>query len=148
MLRFYVEYISADIRFDIQGPILIQYKGHLSEGYGFLVRKIRRPQDQLMVKISLQAGCHIYVAVLWRQNGRDCVSNHQPHDCLLNRLFRHRLMKSSKLRITGLCAGNSPVIGEFPAQTANNAGNVSISWRHHDHASWINAKLSRVTNEN
>ena len=25
-------------------------------------------------------------------NGRDDVSNHQPHDYLLNRLFRHRLL--------------------------------------------------------
>ena len=27
----------------------------------------------------------------------------------------------SKLRVTGLCAGNSPVTGEFPAQIASNA---------------------------
>ena len=38
----------------------------------------------------------------------------------------------SKLRVTGLCAGNSPVTGEFPAQMASNAENVSIWWRHHD----------------
>ena len=41
----------------------------------------------------------------WRQNGCDSVSNHQPHDCFLNRLFRHRSTKTSKLRVTGLCAG-------------------------------------------
>ena len=29
-------------------------------------------------------------------------------DCLLNRLFRCRSKKTSKLRVTGLCAGNSP----------------------------------------
>ena len=28
-------------------------------------------------------------------------------------------------------AGNSPVTGEFPAQMASNAENVSIWWRHH-----------------
>ena len=33
---------------------------------------------------------------------------------------------------TGLCAGNSPVTGEFPAQMSSNAGNVSIWWRHHE----------------
>ena len=44
----------------------------------------------------------------WRHNRRDCVSNHQPYDCLLNRLFRHRSKKTSKLCVTGLCAGNSP----------------------------------------
>ena len=67
----------------------------------------------------------------WRNNGRDSVSNHQPLHCLLNGLFRHRSKKTSKLRFTGLCVGNSPVTGEFPAQMASNAENVSIWWRHH-----------------
>ena len=67
----------------------------------------------------------------WRHNGRDSASNHQPHDCLLNRLFRRRSKKTSKLRVTALCAGNSPGIGEFPAQMASNAENVSIWCRHH-----------------
>ena len=64
-------------------------------------------------------------------NGHDGVSNHQPHDCLLNRLFRRRSKKTPKLRVTGLCAGNSPGTDEFPAQMASNAENVSIWWRHH-----------------
>ena len=34
--------------------------------------------------------------------------NHQPRGCLLNRLFRRRWKKTSKLRATGLCVGNSP----------------------------------------
>ena len=67
----------------------------------------------------------------WRHNGRDSVSNHQPHDCLLNRLFRRRSKKTSKIRVTGLCEGNSPGTGEFPAQMASNAENGSIWWRHH-----------------
>ena len=67
----------------------------------------------------------------WRNNSNDGVSNHQPHHCLLNRLFRRRSKKTSKLRVTGLCRGNSPVTGEFPAQMASNAENVSIWWRHH-----------------
>ena len=59
------------------------------------------------------------------------VSNHQPHGCLFNCLFRHRSKNTSKLRITGLCAGNLPVTGEFPAQRTSYAENVSIWW-HHD----------------
>ena len=74
---------------------------------------------------------HCINSLRWRQNGRDSVSNHQPHDCLLNRLFRSRSKKTSKLRVTGLCAGNSPGTGEFPAQMASYAENVSIWWRHH-----------------
>ena len=70
--------------------------------------------------------------LLWRHNVRDGVSNHQPHDCLLNRSFRRRSKKTSKLRVTGLSAGNSPVTGKFPAQMASYAENVSIWWRHHD----------------
>ena len=57
-------------------------------------------------------------------NGCGGVSNHQPHDCLRSRLIRHRSKKTSKLRVTGLCAGNSPVTGEFPAQRASNAENI------------------------
>ena len=71
------------------------------------------------------------VSLQWRHDGHDSVSNHQPHDCLLNRLFRRGSKKTSKLRITDLCAGNSPGTGEFPAQMASNAENVSIWWRHH-----------------
>ena len=62
----------------------------------------------------------------WRRNERDGVSKHQPHDCLLNLLFRRRSKKTSKLRVTSLCEGNSPVNGEFPAQRASKAENVSI----------------------
>ena len=69
----------------------------------------------------------------WRHNEHDGISNHQPHDCLLNRLFRHKSKKTSKLRVTGLCAGNSPVTGEFPAQRASNAENVSIWWCYNNH---------------
>ena len=40
-------------------------------------------------------------SLLWRQNERDGVSNHQSYDCLLNRLFIRRSKKLSKLRATG-----------------------------------------------
>ena len=70
----------------------------------------------------------IGLTLRWRHNGRDSVSNHQPHDCLLKR----RSQKTSKLRVTGLCSGNSSGTGEFPAQMASNAENVSIWWRHHE----------------
>ena len=66
----------------------------------------------------------------WRHNERHGVSNHQRLDCLL--CFRCRLKKTSKFRVTGYCAGNSPVTVEFPAQRASNAENVSIWWRNHD----------------
>ena len=83
----------------------------------------------------------------WRHNGNDGVSNHQPHGCLLNRLFGRRSKKTSKLRVTGLCAGNSPGTGEFPAQMASNAENVSIWWRHHEECLWWTSRTFSILTE-
>ena len=69
------------------------------------------------------------ISLQWRHNGYDSISNHQPHDCLLNRLFRRKSKKTSKLSVTGLCAGNSPGTGECPM--ASYVENISIWWRHH-----------------
>ena len=73
----------------------------------------------------------VIMSLLWGHTGCDSVSTHQPHECLINRSFRRRSKEPSKLRVTGLCVGNSPVTGEFPAQMASKAENVSIWWRHH-----------------
>ena len=50
----------------------------------------------------------VSVPLRWRLNGSHGVSNHQHHGCLLNRLFRRKSKKTPTLRVTGLCAGNSP----------------------------------------
>ena len=89
----------------------------------------------------------IFKPLHWRHNGHDSVSNHQPYDCLLNCLFRRRSKIISKLRVTGLCVGNSPVTGEFPAQMASNAENVSIWWRHHD-CYWLAVSCAEAMLEN
>ena len=60
--------------------------------------------------------CKINSSLQWRYNERNGISNHQPHDCLLNRLLRRRSKKTPKLCVTGLCEENSPVTGEFPSQ--------------------------------
>ena len=48
-----------------------------------------------------------------------------------------------KLRVTDLCAENSPVTGEIPEQTASNTENVSIWWRRHDtcpiYSQWLHS---------
>ena len=66
------------------------------------------------------------LSLQWRHNGREGVSNHKPRHCLFKLLFRRRSKKTPKLRVTGLCVGNSPGTGEFPAQMASNAENVSF----------------------
>ena len=80
--------------------------------------------------VSLAIGKENAYPLQWRHNGLNGVSNHQPHHSFLSRLFGPRSKKTSKLRVPGLCAGKSPGTGEFPAQMASNAGNVSI-WRCH-----------------
>ena len=70
-----------------------------------------------------------YLPLEWRHNGRNGVSNLHPNHCLLDRLFWRRSKKTTKLRVTGLCAGKSPVTGELSAQMASDAENVSIWWR-------------------
>ena len=73
---------------------------------------------------------------LQRRHGEpNDISHHQRLDCLLNRLFRRRSTKTSKLPVTGLCAGNSTVTGEFPAQRTSNAeifsfDDVIMQWWH------------------
>ena len=94
----------------------------------------------LLLLFGTESGLNYWYPLPWRHNGHDNVSYHQPHHCLLNRLCGCRSKETSKLSVTGLCVGNSPVTGEFPAQMASNAENVSIWWRHHDrplHNSWL-----------
>ena len=80
------------------------------------------------------------MSLQWRHNEHDGISNHQPYDCLLSRLFRHGPKKISKLHVTGLCEGYSPVTSEFPTQRASNVENVSIWWCHHILTSFIGTK--------
>ena len=76
----------------------------------------------------------------WRHNGCDGASNHQPNDCLLNRLFMRRSNKTPKLHATGLCEKNSRVTGGLPAQRTSNKENVSIWWRHHVKSLYTNGR--------
>ena len=120
---------------------VILYLGFLTSYKAFIKSNlISRLSTNVLLTLKLAAYvCSIWVgnaldskiSLHWRHNGHDSVSNHQPYDCLLNRLFRRRSKEISKLRVTGLCARNSSRTGEFPAQIASKADNVSIWWRHH-----------------
>ena len=102
----------------------------------------------MAVKSMYTVWCEsIVITVLSHRNGNihhrhHCdvimgVPNHQPNDCLLDHLFGGRSKKTLNIRFTGLCVGNSPVTGEFPAQMASNVENVSIWWRHHGKHSYL-----------
>ena len=58
-----------------------------------------------------------------------CVSNHQPHDCLLNHFIQAQIKENIKaLRHWPLWG---EFTGEFPTQRASNAENAFIWWCHH-----------------
>ena len=65
-----------------------------------------------------------------RHNGSDRVSNHQPHYCLLNRLFGRRSKKHHSSASLAFVRGihRSPVNSPHKGQWL---GDVSIWWRHH-----------------
>ena len=65
-------------------------------------------QGVLPVMPTSSLECLTPFSLYWRHNDHDGVSNHQPHGCVLDRLFRRRSKKTSNLCVTGLCMGNSP----------------------------------------
>ena len=93
------------------------------------------PLCRISPKMDFNA-CHGTIMVKgplqWSHNGHDSVSNPHPRNYLLNLLFRRRSKKTSTLRVTGICAGNSPRTCGFPTQMGSHVENVSIWWRHHD----------------
>ena len=93
-------------------------------------------QAHLVRRLLLAEGI-LKWALQWRHNERDDVSNSRRLDCFLNCLFRRRIKKTSKLRVTGLWEGNSPVTGEFPAERTSNAENFSIWWYHYGDTNFI-----------
>ena len=52
---------------------------------------------------------NIFSKLQWRHKELDGVGNHRRLYCLLNRLFRLKSKKTSKLRLTGLCEGTPSV---------------------------------------
>ena len=70
-----------------------------------LKEKPRKITTILLITYPGSFFLHENYPLRWRHNGRDGVSNHQPHDCLLNSLFGRRSKKTWKFRVTGLCAG-------------------------------------------
>ena len=69
-------------------------------------------------------------ALQWRHNGCDGVSYHWRLHCLLNCWFRLRSKKRQSSASLAFVRGKPLMTGEFPAQKASNAENVSIWWRH------------------
>ena len=77
-------------------------------GHGWSLTSTGKVTNRYLLQANLDTSFLIPYPLHWRHNDHDSVSNHQPHGCLLNLLFRRRSKKTSKLRVTGLYVGNSP----------------------------------------
>ena len=104
-----VQYFCWDVLYKLN-IMPVNTLGHLT---GSLF-EIRAGVINHICMVLLDVSVQLFPTLRCRQNGRDSVSNHQPHDCLIT-----QIKKTSKLRVTGLCGGNSPGTGEFPAQMAS-----------------------------
>ena len=82
-----------------RSPVNSPHKGQWR--WALMFSKSEVPQNSTLVQAR-------NFSLHWRHNNHNGVSDHQSHGCLLNRLFRRRSKKVSKLRVTGLCVGNSP----------------------------------------
>ena len=101
----------------LSGKLFI-YLHFISFLYSIMALKssLMEDKDLFILYISWQLMTR---SLQWRHNGRNGISNHQPRDCLLS-IYSGTDKKTSKLRVTGLCSGNTPVTSEFPAQIACN----------------------------
>ena len=102
------------------------FKGDIYDATHIIVPKVPSVLLRCYCVFPTDSLIHYNDVIMSVSNG---VSNQRP--CLLNRLFKVQIKKTSKLRVTGLCEGNPAVTGDFPAQGANNAQNISIWWRHY-----------------
>ena len=120
-VRYFSHSNSCVINIRISYYILLQWKKTKWSNNTVLQKyslKLTIIANAFLEYIVIQIWCWAWH---WRHNESNGVSNHRRLDCLPNRLFRRRSKKTSKLRIPGLCTGNSPVTGEIPAQRASNA---------------------------
>ena len=118
----YLSYKVLGPCFDSQSVLLSHEMNFvLKNGSGSksLTTRITMKNIFSVVVSNLPPDCLPWV-LKYRHNEHDGVSNHWRLDCLLNRLFRRRSNKTSKLRVTGLGKGNPPVTGGFPTQRASN----------------------------
>ena len=53
--------------------------------------------EHWLCQCNVMCSMQIYITIQWYHNGRDGISNHQTHDCLLNRLLRHKHQSSASL---------------------------------------------------
>ena len=80
-----------------RGAQTVTVKSSVSESLFVLLAVVPQMNINSPIWYCWNNGQEVFQTLQWRHNGCDGVSNHQPHDCLLNRLFRRRSKKKSQL---------------------------------------------------
>ena len=85
------------------------HRGPVNSPHKWPVTRIMFPFDDVIMNQCQTTSCNphspsawIRITLQWRHNGPDGVSNHQPYDCLLSRLFRRRSKKTSSASLAFL----------------------------------------------
>ena len=65
--------------------------------YAYMIENENDSDIDLCISDRIFCCCMATITLRWRHNELDGVSDHQPHGCLLNRLFGRRSKKTSKL---------------------------------------------------
>ena len=99
--------------------------------YNFPSSKLCAMSRPNSVQNLIRCPLSFLITLQWRHNEHYGVSNHR-----ISTVYSTVCSGADQINITGLCEGNSPVTGEFPAQMASNRENVSIWWRHHELSGW------------
>ena len=93
-------------------------------------------KDNIHLRWKSYISNHCQISLQWRHNGCDSTSNHRHLDWFTQPFLQAKIKENMKV----LCHWSlwwefTGVTDEFPAQTASNAENVSIWWRHHGEGS-------------
>ena len=96
--------------------------------YWPFVRGIHRSSVYSLHKGQRSGALMFSLMCAWKKR----LSKHQPRDCLLNRLFRRRSKKTSKLRVTGLCEGRNSSVTCVNWVNNREAGDLRRHRAHYD----------------
>ena len=122
--------LKAAMPLVIQGPCPAMRKTYLfHDATIYANRHINEQQGEVSLILLKKEICHKHYGdvTMGRWRLKSLAS------WLFTQLFiQAQTKKTSKIRVTDLCVGNSPVTDVFSAQMASNTEYLSIWWRHHE----------------
>ena len=114
-LRRHVAHYDVTVMFNSKEDIMLKVSYNGVDVAGAIVISTMHENMMMMMMKITRLPVTIITLYAWVTEHVPSSDTHRAIcNCLLNRLFRHRSKKTSKLPVTGLCDGKSLVTGEFP----------------------------------